>query len=72
MLIIFAVSFVLIVGGCSTVSSKKEMESAVSVVAESLREEKTSAQYCPVCGKHYSLRVEQCPVDGNRLKKIEE
>ena len=69
MLFVFVVLFFLC--GCSTASSHKDMESAVTTVAESLRHEDMSAKYCPVCGKHYSAKLETCVVDGNLLKAVE-
>ena len=76
---IFLVSF-FAASGCSTsaaskfarsTQNQKETESAISAVTETLRNENVSAQYCPVCGKHYSGRVEKCLIDGTPLKEIE-
>ncbi|HOW35883.1 MAG TPA: hypothetical protein PL155_05675 [Candidatus Omnitrophota bacterium] len=66
--------------GCSTVSGKtspsvqnpREVETAVVAIKDAVTGEKTTAKYCPLCGSHYSGRVQTCPKDNTLLKTVEE
>lgn len=66
--------------GCGTVSSKtspsaqnpREVETAVVAIKDAVTGEKTKAKYCPLCGRHYSGRVQACPQDSTPLKTVEE
>ena len=71
--------------GCATspsvtktsLSSKKEetvqdVRSAVESVADAVTGKDACVKYCPVCGRHYSCRVNICPFDQAPLKKVQE
>lgn len=65
--------------GCATASSdknisgnspKKEAQTAIVTIADTIKGEAVSAKYCPVCGRHYSSSVKVCPKDGAVLKEV--
>ena len=68
--------------GCHTASDEKksappkesvtEVQKAVGSIIGSVTGQEKSAQYCPVCGKHFGLNVKICPADGTELKEIED
>ncbi len=64
--------------GCSSFPQEKQKEkpqdaqSAVGSVVNSIRTTQVAAKYCPLCGKHYSSKLESCPQDGTKLRNLEE
>ncbi len=81
--LVLIVEFILVAAGCATTSSAQknsgpavetpeDVQSAVTAVREAIRNRDASAQYCPLCGKHYSGHLDTCPEDKTPLKSIEE
>lgn len=74
--------FLLFIASCTTaqvqnqnskISSKdspQDVRSAVGAVAGAITGKNVEAKYCPVCGRHYSAKVEACPIDGTKLREI--
>ena len=82
-LLTFLLGTVLILG-CQTTPSKKinqeskkagtpqEAQSAVKSVVNTFKEKQVNAKYCPLCGRHYSSKLDVCPKDGTALKEVQE
>jgi len=65
--------------GCATAKGPvnkeenlQEVQSAVIAVTDAIQKKNVTAKYCPVCGKHFSGRLETCPQDKTPLKEVEE
>lgn len=54
------------------VETRQDVQSAVGSVMGTIKGEALRVKYCPVCGKHYSAKLEICPVDQTPLKEVEE
>jgi len=70
--------FLFLISGCATAKAPvskdedlQEVQSAVIAVTDAIQNKNVTAKYCPVCGKHFSGRLETCPQDNAPLKEVE-
>ena len=80
----FLPSMAIVILGCSTIPPQKEikeikktqtrrdMQTAVEAVKNTISGKNMKVKYCPVCGRHFNGNVESCPNDGTKLKEAEE
>ncbi|MFA5059007.1 MAG: hypothetical protein WC676_00055 [Candidatus Omnitrophota bacterium] len=65
----------IFVMGCQSTDKRtapEEAQSAVGVVAEAISGQNIKSKYCPLCGRHFSSRVENCPKDNTKLLEVED
>ncbi len=75
---------VLFFSGCATSQKKgtiqgdlkrespREITDSLQKVSGAVTKKGIRAKYCPICGRHYSPRVQRCPFDNSPLKVIKE
>ena len=54
------------------IETRQDVIEAIGAVTDAVTNPQRKAKYCPICGRHYSHRLEVCPVDSTPLNEIEE
>ncbi len=54
------------------IQSDQETQTAIGAVAGTMAGQAVEVKYCPLCGKHYSAKIDVCSKDGTKLLKVEE
>ncbi len=52
--------------------TNEDIRTAIENISDVVTQKNIRAKYCPVCGRHYSPRVEVCPFDETPLKELDE
>ena len=53
------------------IQTDQEAQSAVRAISDSMSGKNVRIKYCPLCGKRYDMKFEECPTDKVKLKWIE-
>ncbi len=48
-----------------------EAQSAVRVISNSMSGKNVRIKYCPLCGRRYDAKFEECPIDKTKLEWVE-